>query len=132
MFQSLQQGWQGQQLETGCGQFNRQGQAIETPTDLDDEQGILETRLKRGLDLPRSFKEERHRAITCELFGIRQMLWIGQGQWEDSKGVFAAHMQDLPTGHEHCKLRASSQQVSLRGCRHAAEDSTRPASTQSW
>ena len=39
------------------------------------------------------------------------MLWIGQGQWEDSKGVFAAHMQDLPTGHEHFKLRASSQQV---------------------
>src|SRR5437868_14119467 len=99
MLQSLQECLERQELETGGGQVNRQGQAIQTSADLSNQRGSAGGQLKRGLDLPCSLQEERHGSIVSERLLVGQVLWIGQGQRLDDKLAFAPHTQHLAAHH---------------------------------
>src|SRR6266550_7133320 len=111
MLQALQECLQRQELETGGGQFKRQGQAIQTPADLRDQRSSVSGQLKRGLDLPCPLEEERHGAIVSECFVIGQVLWIRQSQRLDDKLAFSPDTQHLPARHEQLQVRTGSQQV---------------------
>ncbi len=76
MLQTLQQCLQRQELEPGGGQFKRQGQAIQPPADLRDQQGSAGVKLKRGLDLLCPLEEERHGSIACERLLVGKVCWI--------------------------------------------------------
>ena len=44
------------------------------------------------------------------------MLWIGQGQWENGKGVFSSDTQGLPTRHQELETRTGSEHFRQARC----------------
>ena len=75
-----------------------------------------------GLDRPGSLDEECHRRGLRESHEIGQasrVEVIGQRQRGHGELVLGSHMQDLPTRHQHLKLRAGGYQVGhLHSCAH--------------
>ena len=100
MLQSLQECLQRQELETGGGQFKRQGQTIQTPADLCNQRGSDGVKLQGGLNLLCPLEEERHGAIVSERLLVGQVLWIRQSQRLDDKLAFSPHTQHLAARHQ--------------------------------
>src|SRR6266700_3178478 len=116
MLQSLQECLQRQKLETGGGQFKRQGQAIQTPADLCNQWGSDGGQLKRGLNLLCPLEEERHGAIVSERLLVGQVLWIRQSQRLDDKLAFSPHTQYLPARHQQLQVRTGREQFQQARC----------------
>src|SRR6266700_4734414 len=119
MVQPFQECLQLQELEPGGGQFNRQGQAIQTPADLRNQRSRDGGQLKRGLNLPCPLEEERHGYIVRERLVVGKVLWIRQSQRLDDKLAFSPHMQHLAARHQQLEVRTGGEQVhQSRRCRH--------------
>ncbi len=106
-----------EQLDAGSGQFDSQGQAIETGADFGDGTSVGRGHLERGLDCPGALEEEGNGGIVRQGIYGRKLFQIGERQWRNGKLVFALDVQHGTAGDQHFQLRARGQQVGqVRGC----------------
>src|SRR6266566_8960651 len=117
MFQPGQEGVRGEELAAGGCQFEGQGQAIETDTNLGDGTSIGASHLERRFDGLGALEKEGDGGRVGEDLRSRKLCEVRERQGWDRKFMFALDMQGGATGDQELESRTEGQQVrQVWGC----------------
>ena len=110
MIESVKQSLRAKHLDTGCRQFDRQRQPIESQTDLGDGRSIVRRQVKIGSDGLCPLNEQVHRCNMCEPSFIWEVPGIRQGEGWNGELVFGAQAQDFSARDKNLQIGAGFQQ----------------------
>lgn len=99
-----------QELGSGGGQLDREGETIQTVADLRDGRGVVIRHCEGGLNGLRSLDEEPDGLVLGQLLQRRQLSGVRQFQRRHGILAFAPDVQRMPAGDQHGQLRAALEQ----------------------